>query len=120
MSSKSTSSAKRTKVSKSKYQKPRPDDLLAGRKPRAKTGDELTVENLCNHFMAFKKDALTSGELTQRTYDRYLATVKSLLSCGSRAWYTVPISVTPWNLGRLQRGDRPLPSGSHPLRLHLD
>jgi integrase len=52
------------------------DDLLAGRKPRVKTGDELTVEDLCNHFMAFKEDALTSGELAQRTYDRYLETSK--------------------------------------------
>jgi len=52
------------------------DDRLAGRKPRAKTGDELTVEDLCNHFMAFKDERLTSGELAQRTYDRYLATSK--------------------------------------------
>jgi len=41
-----------------------------------RSGDELNVEDLCNNFMAFKEELLTSGELAQRTYDRYLPTCK--------------------------------------------
>ena len=46
------------------------DDLLAGRKPRAKC-DGLTVADLCDHFLDAKKARVASGELTQRTWDDY-------------------------------------------------
>jgi integrase len=54
------------------------DDLLAGRKPRRlQTG--TTVHALCNHFMHFKKQLLDSGELAQRTWDRYHDTCERVL-----------------------------------------
>jgi integrase len=49
------------------------DDLLAGRKPRPKT-EGLTVADLANSFLNHKRGFLESGELAQRTFDRYYAT----------------------------------------------
>ncbi|OHB79952.1 MAG: hypothetical protein A2V98_09315 [Planctomycetes bacterium RBG_16_64_12] len=46
------------------------DDLLAGRPPRP-TGEQLTVADLCNHFLTFKQQLLDSGELPARAFDRY-------------------------------------------------
>ena len=47
------------------------DDLLAGRKPRTPGDARLTVAGLCNHFLTHKTTLLESGELAQRTFDRY-------------------------------------------------
>jgi integrase len=49
------------------------DDLLAGRRPRARTG-AATVAYLVNHFLTHKRELLTAGELAQRTFDRYYTT----------------------------------------------
>jgi integrase len=46
------------------------DDLLAGRKPRAK-GGELTVGDLCNVFLTSKSRLVQSGELSQRSLRQY-------------------------------------------------
>jgi integrase len=54
------------------------DDLLAGRKPRNKA-DVLTVVQLCNHFLAFKDALRTSGEIAERTYQRYFKTCEYLV-----------------------------------------
>jgi integrase len=48
------------------------DDLLAGRKPRARDG-AVTVKLVCDSFLTFKEAALESGELAQRTFDGYLS-----------------------------------------------
>lgn len=55
------------------------DDLLAGRTPRAK-GYALGVADLVNHFLTHKKRLIESGELAQRTFDRYFATGGLLVS----------------------------------------
>jgi len=47
------------------------DDLRAGRKPRPKVDDTLTVESLANLFLDAKKARVASGELTQRTWEDY-------------------------------------------------
>lgn len=55
------------------------DDLLAGRTPRRKRiDDELTVADLCNHFLIWKEEQRDAGELAQRTFARYHATAEYL------------------------------------------
>ncbi|MBI3465682.1 MAG: integrase, partial [Planctomycetes bacterium] len=58
------------------------DDLLAGREPRARHSNRsgLTVVELCNHFGSHKLAKVGGGELAQRTYDRYAATCRFLVS----------------------------------------
>ena len=53
------------------------DDLLAGRPPRSPEAREgLSVGSLCNHFLTFKTSLLNSGELAERTFQRYHNTCK--------------------------------------------
>lgn len=54
------------------------DDLLAGRKPRAKA-DTLRLVDLVNAFLTYKSELLASGELTQRTFDGYKAACQQLV-----------------------------------------
>ena len=41
------------------------DDLLAGRKPRAKRPEEATIRDLANAFLMHKKNLLVAGELSE-------------------------------------------------------
>jgi integrase len=59
------------------YQQQR-DDLYRGRKPRV-TRDGLTLEDLCNHFLAYKESRLDSGEIVQRTFSEYHSTCRNML-----------------------------------------
>lgn len=52
------------------------DELLAGRKPRGKGGDYLSIARLCDAFIDWKQQLLDSGELAQRTYDQYYEVCK--------------------------------------------
>jgi len=54
------------------------DDLLAGRKPRAKS-DGLVVGELCDRFLIHKRSLLTNGEITPRTFDDYKATADRIV-----------------------------------------
>jgi len=60
------------------------DDLLAGRKPRRKNQAGLTIHGLCNHFMHHKTQLRDSGELAQRTWDRYHGTCERILKVFGR------------------------------------
>jgi len=60
------------------------DDLLAGRKPRAPGDTRLTVAGLCNHYLTHKTALLESGELAQRTFDRYHAACARLVKVFGR------------------------------------
>lgn len=55
------------------------DDLLAGRIPRI-GGDGLTMRDLANAFLTSKKNLVTSGELTERTFADYHATCERLVT----------------------------------------
>ncbi len=55
------------------------DDLLAGRRPRTRTG-AATVAYVVNHFLTHKRDLLTAGELAQRTFDRYYSTASLIVA----------------------------------------
>lgn len=46
------------------------DDLLAGRKPRAKDGS-LTIQGLCNRFLEAKEQQRDSGEISNVTFVDY-------------------------------------------------
>lgn len=50
------------------------DDLYAGRKPRPKTRDDLTVRELLNRYLTTKKLLFDAGELSPRTYSEYKET----------------------------------------------
>ena len=43
-------------------------DLHAGRKPRQRATDGLTVESLVNHYLTAKRRLLDAGELTRSTF----------------------------------------------------
>ena len=47
------------------------DDLQAGRTPRKKSDDGLTVADLCNHFFTAKLRQREAGELTPRSFLEY-------------------------------------------------
>jgi integrase len=53
------------------------DDLLAGRTPRAKTG-EITIRDLLNRFVTVKRQLADSGELSPRTFGEYYASCQNL------------------------------------------
>jgi hypothetical protein len=46
------------------------DDLLAGRTPAPK-GDGLTVADLCNHFLTYKKQLHGSGQRCEEPVRRF-------------------------------------------------
>ena len=60
------------------------DDLLAGRKPRAKRPEEATVKDLVNGFLTHKKNLLIAGELTDWTFQEYHATCARLVKAFGR------------------------------------
>jgi len=52
------------------------DELLAGRTPRNGVG--VTVEEICNQFLAHKDELLKSGEIARRTFSDYQSTGKRI------------------------------------------
>jgi integrase len=54
------------------------DDLHAGRTPR-KTGDELTIINLCSRFLAAKLRQVEAGEIAAPTFTEYNKTTARLM-----------------------------------------
>jgi integrase len=52
------------------------DDLFAGRTPRAKQQEGLTVRELADRFLTTKRHALDTGELSPRTFSDYFSTCK--------------------------------------------
>jgi integrase len=62
--------------------------LYAGRTP-SEPSEDVTVAVACNAFLTAKKSLLSSGDLTQRSYDDYYATCGRILNeCGRER--TVP------------------------------
>ncbi len=56
------------------------DDLHAGRTPRVnKTGDGLTLRELCNRFRTAKLRLQTTGEIKSATYEGYVAITNLLI-----------------------------------------
>lgn len=55
------------------------DDLYAGRKPRAKDADGITLRDVCNKFLAGKRTDLDSGKLSPRTFVEYSRTTDLLI-----------------------------------------
>lgn len=57
------------------------DDLHAGRTPRVKkTGDGLTIKDLCNRFLTAKLRKRKAGEITQPTFNEYRGVTDLLIS----------------------------------------
>ncbi len=55
------------------------DELLAGRKPRAKTAAGLTVKDLANRFLAVKKTQRDDGELSFSSFYAYYRACELIL-----------------------------------------
>src|SRR5262245_49726830 len=55
------------------------DDLIAGRKPRAK-GGSLTVKEMVNRFLTVKKHRRDAGEITGLTFDDYKRTCDRIIT----------------------------------------
>ncbi len=55
------------------------DDLLAGRRPRRKDDDALTVGKLVNLYLSGRQAKVKSGELAERTFITYKATCSILV-----------------------------------------
>ena len=62
-------------------------DLLAGRKPRPRRDDAVTLKHLCNHFMDSKERARLRGAIAARTLKRYLDTCGFLIEQFGEARY---------------------------------
>ena len=54
--------------------------LHAGRVPRPKRDDELTVRDLCNSFLTQRESLLKAGELSEHTFAHYMETAKTLVA----------------------------------------
>lgn len=55
------------------------DDLHAGRTPRVKNADGLTLKDLCNRFLTEKTRKKNAGELTERSLIDYRSTTDRLI-----------------------------------------
>jgi integrase len=55
------------------------DDLFAGRKPRPKDDDRLTLQDLVNHFLTHKRNIADAREITERTFAEYYSTCELLI-----------------------------------------
>lgn len=56
------------------------DNLLAGRPTQKRTSGGLTVRELANHFLTFKRGALDSEEITARTFGEYYSTCEKVIA----------------------------------------
>jgi integrase len=54
------------------------DDLHSGRTPR-KTGDRLTIADLCNRFLNAKRHLLDTSEITVRSFRDYFSTCERIV-----------------------------------------
>ena len=59
------------------------DDLYAGREPHAQAG-ELTVADLCNHYLRHKEEQRDRGEITPRTFYGLYATCAGIVEAFGR------------------------------------
>jgi integrase len=56
------------------------DDLHAGRTPRVRSEEGLTVKDLCNHFLTAKLRQRDAGELTLRMFEEYKLTTDMMVA----------------------------------------
>lgn len=61
-----------------KYTRER-EDLEAGRTPRAVKPNDVTLKDLCNHFITNAQSKRDAGEITARTYQDYYKTCELIL-----------------------------------------
>ena len=90
------------------------DDLLAGRTPTY--GDGLTVKQLVNSFLSYKKRLVDSGEIRQSSFQDYYDNCERVLKIFGRN--TAVASLRP---GRLRESEGRLCQDAwsrHPLRRH--
>lgn len=75
------------------------DDLQAGRTPRVKDGS-VTVQDLCEHFVAYKQHLVDTGELSSRTFTGYK---RSCINIGLKLGLNLEVqSLTQMDLLRLR------------------
>ena len=74
------------------------DDLLAGREPSR--GDALTLRQLVNHFLTFKKRQRDCGELKPTTFQDYFENCERVLRIMGKTTHVV--NLRPADFGRLR------------------
>lgn len=77
------------------------DDLLAGREPRAKSTEGLTVADACNEFLAHKEAFRDNGELSPRTFRGYYDTCARVVKAFRRD--RIVADLAPADFGRLRK-----------------
>lgn len=77
------------------------DDLEAGRQPPPQDDERLTVKTLVNTFLTHKKSQVEIGELTQASFNDYLATCEGLASALGK--HTAVDSIRPDDLLKYRR-----------------
>ena len=60
------------------------DDLRAGREPRPKVAESLTVADACNQFLQHQEERRDNGEISPRTFWGLYATCENLVSTFGR------------------------------------
>jgi len=86
------------------------DDLLAGRTPRAKT-EGLTVADLCNRFLTWKRERLLTGELGERSFADYHATCAKLVEAFGKTRLVLHLEPRDFDLLRADLATRLGPVG---------
>src|SRR5581483_383782 len=76
------------------------DDIVAGRTPRPRGGDALTVGDLANHFSTAKRDRVDAGELSGGMWGEYYHCCEAVVGSFGRD-RRVP-DLRPADFGRLR------------------
>ncbi len=94
------------------YQEQR-DDLHAGRTPRA-NADGLTVADLCNQFLNFKRRLVDTGEIQIRTFAGYRTNCEHVVGAFGRNRLVVDLAADDFGKfrGRLAEGRGPVALGN--------
>jgi hypothetical protein len=91
------------------------ENLEAGRKPRRKDDERVTVKQLCDAFVDSKHHRVQSGELTPRTWQLYYTTCERVISVFGRNRSVEDLRPEArWPEGRTTRAD-PVPAPSEEL-----
>lgn len=101
------------------YQEQR-EALQAGRKPSNRS-DDLTVAHACNAFLLAKRSLLSSGELTQRSYDDYYKTCENILESFGRERTVVSLVASDFDSLRVSLSKRlgPVSLGNEVNRVRI-
>ena len=62
------------------------DDLIAGRKPRTRNENVLSVQDACDHYLSFIDEKVQHGERSQRWLEDLTPTLTQFANAAGRHW----------------------------------